>query len=88
MADWRVGCVVFLWLGVRLTIRVPGGQWPVDWQVCLVMGWMGVVVAPWVWRRRHSRERMYGSIVVVWVIVYFRWARSTVVLIRHLEWSL
>lgn len=62
MADWRVLWEAFL--EVALTIRVPGGQWvPVDWQVCREMGWMAMVLAPRVCRRRHSSGRMDGSIV-------------------------
>lgn len=48
-----------------LTIRVPGGQWvPVDWQVCLEMGWMAIALASRVKRRRLSRRRIDGSIVL------------------------
>lgn len=48
-----------------LTTRVPGGQWvPVDWQVCLEMGWMAMALASRAKRRRPSRERIDGSIVL------------------------
>lgn len=46
-------------------MMVPGGHWvPVDWQICRELGLMAMVLAPRVWRRRPSRGRMDGSILM------------------------